>query len=177
VNQPSIDFISRSIGYSLQAQKTSLGDVYAARCAIEPPAARLAAETRPAEAASILERHVYFEFSVIDDRPAVAAAVAGFHRLLVEQSGNNTLSLLIKTLYSISERHMAMVHQHHDAEEDRYYTVKRTLAGFRSHQKLAKLIGAGDGAGAEAHWKAHLDKASEYWLRGFGNSGLDILDQ
>lgn len=176
INRPSIEFISRTIGYTLQTQKAKLSDVYQARLMIEPPSAKLAALTRPKQAAAMLRQHVEDEFATLEDRSKTAAAVAEFHRLLVQESGNLTMALVASALFHLSEQHLSLVHRHFDLDEARSATLKRTQAGYRSHSKLVDLIEAGDGNGAEEHWAQHMREASNYWLQGFGGSGIDILD-
>lgn len=176
IKAPSIDSLSTCFGNMLQAEKATLSDVYTARCLIEPAAARLAAETRPAEAARALQAHVDSEFDIVDDRPKVAAAVAEFHRLLVRESGNLPLALIASALTAISERHFKMVHHRRDPTESAASRRERSLTGFRSHRKLVRIIRSGNGAAAEAHWVEHMQKAQDYWLQGFAESGIDILE-
>jgi DNA-binding FadR family transcriptional regulator len=177
IKAPSIDFLSNCFGHLLQAQKTRLSDVYTARCIIEPAAARIAAETRASEAAAALQAHVDREFKVIDDRPKVAAAVAEFHSLLVQESGNRTLALISSALNAITERHLMMVHRRNDPTESVASRRERSLTGFRSHRKLVRIIASGDGPAAEAHWTEHLRKARDYWLHGFWDSDIDLLEE
>jgi GntR family transcriptional regulator, transcriptional repressor for pyruvate dehydrogenase complex len=176
IKSPSIEFLSTCFGHLLQAEKTKLSDIYTARCIIEPSAARLAAETRAQEAAAALQAHVDREFKVLDDRPKVAAAVAEFHNLLVRESGNTTLALISSALNAITERHLRMVHRQKDPTESVASRRERSLTGFRSHRKLVRIISSGDGPAAEAHWVEHLRKARDYWLHGFWDSGINILD-
>jgi DNA-binding FadR family transcriptional regulator len=176
IKAPSVDLLSTAFGHLLQAEKTKLSDIYTARCVIEPMAARLAAETRPQEAAAALQAHVDREFRVLDDRPKVATAVAEFHNLLVRESGNTTLALISSALNAISERHLAMVHLRKDPTESVASRRERSLTGFRSHRKLVRIIATGDGTAAEAHWVEHMRKAKDYWLHGFSDSGINILE-
>jgi DNA-binding FadR family transcriptional regulator len=177
INAPSIDFLSNCFGHMLQTQKTQLSDVYTARCVIEPAAARIAAETRASGAAAALQAHVDREFKVLDDRPKVAAAVAEFHSLLVQESGNRTLALISSALNAITERHLVMVHRRTDPTESVTSRRERMLTGFRSHRKLVRIIASGDGAAAEAHWTEHLRKAREYWLHGLWDSDINLLEE
>lgn len=177
IKAPSIDFLSTCFGHMLQAQKTKLSDVYTARCIIEPSAARIAAETRPSEAAAALQAHVDREFKVLDDRPKVATAVAEFHSLLVRESGNRTLALISSALNAITERHLMMVHRRTDPTESVASRRERSLTGFRSHRKLVRIIASGDGAAAEAHWTEHLNKARDYWLHGLWDSDINLLEE
>ncbi|KKC24568.1 FadR/GntR family transcriptional regulator [Sphingomonas sp. SRS2] len=176
VSLPNAELVARSVGMTLQSRGSTLEDVYQARVIIEPPSARLAAETRSTAAAAVLRQHVEKEFDVMHDRAQIAGAVSEFHRLLVEQSGNHTLSLLAASLQSITERHLRLVHRQQQREEDPAVQLRRTRRGFRSHLKLVDLIAAGDGNGAHEHWEAHMREVSSYWLREFGPRGLDVLD-
>lgn len=175
ISAPSTEMVAKPLGVALQSRGTTLGDVYAARMIIEPPAARMAAELRPQEASAALRAHLAIEISLLDDRAHVARAITAFHRLLVEQSGNQTLALVADALSDISEKHLAFVHRSHQ-NDDPTLQIRRTRRGFKSQERLAKLIGDGDGVAAENHWREHMAKVGEYWLQGMASSGLEILE-
>ena len=175
VEAPTAELVTNAAGVALQAQGATLADVYEARMVIEPAAARLAAERRPKEAAAALRTQIAREYAVCEDLKPVRHAVADFHRALMEQSGNLTIGVMSAALGELIERHQALVYSRpvQNMEE----RLKQIRVGLRSHEKLASLVEAGDGPGAEAHWKAHMKKAGEFWLAGVAETSvIDVLD-
>ncbi|MET0369818.1 MAG: GntR family transcriptional regulator [Sphingobium sp.] len=175
VSVPSTGMVARALGLTLQTRRTKLSDIYQARALIEPPAVRLAAETRPLEAGRILLDHVEHERSLTRESGPIAHGVITFHRLLVEQSGNGTVTLIVDALYQLSEKHAMLVYGRRQIE-DPISQAKRSELGFKAHQRVAELILAGDGEGAESFWRKHIDRAADVWLRDFRDSTIDILD-
>lgn len=171
----SSDLVTRAAGIALQAGGATMRDIYETRTLIEPPAARLAAERRPAEAAAALRAQLAAEWTAIDDMAARARAIAAFHRTLLEECGNTTLGMLGLALHDVVERHL---HLSHRERRDRDAPTKKlTRLGFKSHERLIGLIEAGDGAGAEDHWISHMRAAGEVWLKGVASTSVvDILD-
>jgi DNA-binding FadR family transcriptional regulator len=176
IEKPSIDLVTRAAGIALQVQQTTVGDVYDARMIIEPAAARLAAERRPAEAAAALRAQIIREYEAVEakDLHAVRHEVARFHEVLMEQSGNGTLTVIATALKDLVERHYAVVYSRYTEMSER---MKEFQLAFRSHERLAKLIEQGDGAAAEAHWVKHLKTAGAFWQGDVAaTSVIDVLD-
>ncbi len=174
---PSVGFVSRAMGVALQTRGVTLGDIYAARSMIEPLAARLAAESRPTEAAEALRSHIALEQAELKERPVIAGYAAEFHRILMEQCGNQTFALQGIALHDLVSRHQQLAHRSHPAE-DPALTLKRSRAGVRSQERLIEFIGAGQGAAAEKHWRVHMAKAGEYLLQGIAETSvIDVLDE
>jgi DNA-binding FadR family transcriptional regulator len=176
VQAPSVDFVSRAMGVALQTRGATLGDIYAARSMIEPLAARLAAETRPKEAAKALSAQVAVEREALEKNAVIAGRAAEFHRMLMEQCGNQTFALVGIALHYLVSMHQNLAHRSHPPENPAV-TLKRSKAGVRSQERLIEFIAAGRGDGAESHWRAHMAKAGEYFLEGLAEkSVVDILD-
>ncbi|HEY0651341.1 FadR/GntR family transcriptional regulator [Phenylobacterium sp.] len=176
VTQPDSDIVARAAGIALQTRGATIQDVYEARVMIEPPAARLAAERRPKEAAAVLRPHVEREFELTEDAVAVTQAIADFHRLLMEQSGNETLAILALALKGVFEKAL-LASQNLRPPVSLPERQKQLRFGLKSHRRLVDLIEAGDGAGAEAHWKTHMENAGKVWLSDLGRRGvIEILD-
>ncbi|HEX2813952.1 MAG TPA: FCD domain-containing protein [Sphingopyxis sp.] len=177
VHQPSTDLVSRYAGYVLESQGTTIADLYAARLAIEPTVVRWLATVKGntpwmpqlkealADLDEMLKSGHYDEF--IDN-------ISHFHQALVEASGNKTLSFLNRMLLNLGRNHQNDYQRRHPrSTEDR---VKSFRAGFKSYDKLIKLIEAGDVEGAVAHWRLHLRNANETWAtRGEGERIVDSL--
>jgi len=175
-SRPDSTTVARAAGLALQTRGATIGDIYETRMIIEPPAARLAAERRPKDAAAVLRAHVQREFDLRNDATAVTQAIADFHRLLMEQCGSISLGIIAMALTGVFERHLHLAQRARPpvTEEAR---EKRLLFGFRSHGRLVDLIEKGDGPAAEAHWAQHMNEAGKVWLADLApTTTVDVLD-
>jgi len=132
-----------------------------ARSGIEPLAVRLLAESGSDESLDELQT------MLADDIPAgwesgrVAEATGEFHRRMVELSGNATLTIIAGMLHEITVRHTAFaIKEHRPVSKADYEKL------MRSYRRLMALLRAGDGPGAEAHWRKHLDTSRDLLLKG-----------
>lgn len=163
INAPDHAMVARAAGIALQANGATLGDLYEMRSIIEPPAARMAAERNGRKAAEILRAHLDKEQSLVDDRAAASQAIANFHRIMIEQSGNVTLTMVAHALQGLVERHLALA-QRREKSQDPEMLGRLLRFGFRSHGKLIEFFEREDGEGAERHWLNHMRAAGSYWL-------------
>jgi len=171
VVKPNAGIVARAAGLALQTRGVTIKDLYEARMLIEPPAARLAAERRPKKAAKALRPHVEREFELIADSRAVTQAIADFHELLLEQSGNGTLATLGMALKDVFERALFTSRDQRKSASEAD-ALRQLRYGLKSHLKLVDLIEAGDGPGAEAHWIEHMENAGQVWLSGVGQRSM-----
>lgn len=177
ISAPSVGFVSRAMGVALQTRRATLGDIYTARSMIEPLAARLAAETRPAEAGEALRAHIGLEREELKKSAPITGYAAEFHRILMEQCGNQTFALVGIALHTLVAKHQQLAHRK-DSPEDPTQMLKRAKAAVRSQERLIEFIEAGQGAEAEKHWRAHMAKAGEFLLHGFAETSVvDVLDE
>jgi DNA-binding FadR family transcriptional regulator len=176
VSSPNYEMVARAAGITLQAQRATIGDVYEMRMLIEPPAARLVAERNAVEGGKALRAHLETEYALVRDRLAESVAIARFHRLMIDLAGNVTLALIAHALQGLFERHLQLA-QRRDPPDNGEYLERRTRLGMKSHARLIDLIEAGDGAAAEAHWKAHMVAAGKLWFAEVGPTAVvDLLD-
>jgi len=169
VVSPDAGIVARAAGLALQTRGITISDLYEARMLIEAPAARLAAERRPRTAAKALRAFVSHEFDVIQDALLVSRAIAGFHKLLMEECGNGTLGILALALHDVFERALLNAQKTREpvSEADR---LRQLRFGLSSHAKLVDLIEAGDGEGAARHWTSHMQNAGRVWFKRTGSS-------
>ncbi len=164
VHQPQVESASRYAGFVLQAQSTTIADIYEARLAIEPFVARRLAETRPAGAVErllkevdrlhvMVEEHRHREFMI---------EVVDFHRLLVEVSGMRTLLFLTQLLQEVVARYQVQYLERAKIPNDALRQTSRV--GINSFRKLIRLVDTGDANGAEVHWRLHLSNANAAWV-------------
>jgi DNA-binding FadR family transcriptional regulator len=100
---------------------------------------------------------------------------AEFHRLLMEQSGNQTLALISVALRDLIDRHQAMARRSLPAE-DAQASRKRSRLGLRSHERLTELIEQGKADAAESHWRLHMERAGQSYLNRLAQTSVvDVL--
>jgi DNA-binding FadR family transcriptional regulator len=176
INSPTYDMVARAAGVALQANGATIGDLYEMRMIIEPPAARMVAERNSAEGGRILREHLEKEMTLASDRIAASRAIADFHRIMIELSGNVTLTMVAHALQGLVERHLTLAQQREPTHDEE--ALGRSMRfGLRSHAKLIDLIELGDGEGAEKHWLNHMRAAGTYWLAVVApTSVVDLLD-
>jgi DNA-binding FadR family transcriptional regulator len=139
VHVPKPDQVARYAGFVLQSRKASYRDVYEARILIEPPAARLVAGD-------------------------FGRAVATFHTRLIELTGNQTLILISGMFDGIVGQFQSDVSRANRKADTG--ARRSTEMGLKSQEKLVGFIEARDGAGAEAHWRRHMENSAKVWLAG-----------
>jgi DNA-binding FadR family transcriptional regulator len=173
VTAPSPSVASRYIGLLLQTRGATIGDVYEAGMVLEPACARLLA-VRHSEAdlaglrAAIdeLRRHLDddgfnpLRWSVLTCR---------FHQLVIEGTGNKTLTLQGMVRQEIAARHVA---SSINRSYDRDVKPRRFRLLIRSYTRLVDLVQAGDGAGAEEHWRAHMEAAARTLVEGLRSQAV-----
>lgn len=177
VHAPRIEAVARAAGFVLQAEHTTIADVYQARLAIEPYAARMLAERKDAQAVLRLRGELARLTALVDQDRFVdfVIGVAEFHLVLMEASGNKTLYLITRLLLEVVERYQVQF----IAKRQRPVETQRAIArtGILSFGKLVTLIEAGEAAAAEAHWHLHLRNTNQAWLYGEGKDALvDVFD-
>lgn len=174
VHKPSVDLVSRYAGYVLEAQGTTIADLYQARLAIEPSVVRWLATDRGgrglvrlrnllAEMETLLEAGKHEEF---------IEKVETFHQTLVAATGLKTLTFLSRMLLNLAGKHQVEFQRRftRTAEERQ----KSNRAGLKSYQKVVALIEAGEVEEAVAHWRLHLRNANATWCR--DGEGARVVD-
>lgn len=124
-------------------------------------AARLLAESGSAEAFDELEQMLEELITDGYQSARLAEATGAFHLRVVQLSGNATLSIVAGMLHEITVRHTAFVFNERRPVSKADYDKL-----MRSYRKLMQFLRAGDAAGAEAHWRKHLDTSRELLLTG-----------
>ena len=164
VHRPTVQNAARYAGFVLQAENTTIYDVYEARLAIEPFVVRQLAEKRSQKAVEQLNIETERLESLVDDERYVdfMIGIAQFHHHVVELSGNQTLSFVTRMLHGVVTRHQVdfLEYSQMSSETQR----KRARLGIRSFRKLIDLIGSGAAAEAEAHWRLHLTNSNASWV-------------
>jgi len=172
------DLAARSIGQTLQAEHTTIDEVFEARRIIEPPAAALAARNKPKAAALELRKQIISEYESLGQFPRMAHVVSGFHIRLVEVSGNKALALLGRALQEVVLTHLALIDYGAAALYTPEQLLDRQRESLQSHERLADLIEQGDALAAENHWRDYMDRSIPIWLvPPLKGAQLDVLER
>ena len=161
VRVPGPEVVARPAGLLLELSGATIADLLTAKSGIEPMAARLLAESGSAEAFDELEQMLEELITDGYQSARLAEATGAFHLRVVQLSGNATLSIVAGMLHEITVRHTAFVFNERRPVSKADYDKL-----MRSYRKLMQFLRAGDAAGAEAHWRKHLDTSRELLLTG-----------
>ncbi len=182
VHAPKVDSVARLAGFALQAQGAVLSDIYQARLAVEPFAARVAAMVcAPADVARL--RIQLDTLSTLLEDPAKGAefrvSVARLHYSIIEIAANPTLTLIAAMLERVLESHQSNFvarspkTQAMSAEE----LLKYNRSALKSFKKVIDLIEARDADGAETQLRRHIENANASWLYGYDQTAIiDVLN-
>ena len=166
VTQPSLSVAARYVGLLLQVQGTTIADVYEARMLLEPACARLLAERRTEQDLADLTTCIgELRGGVAETVPEPArwsSLAYRFHELIMQRSGSKTLAVQGGVLQDIVETHVTLALSRDFAEAGLLDNFRRNV---RSYEKLVGLLEKRDGAGAERHWRAHMEAAGQRLLR------------
>ncbi|MEU9024434.1 FCD domain-containing protein [Actinomadura sp. NPDC048394] len=182
VTVPGPEVVARPAALQLQLGRATLADVYVARSAIEPTAARLLALNSDADHGGLEEALEEVRAS-LEDAERFAVATARFHLRLVELSGNQTLALMAGMVHEIILRQTQSSVRTREAEAetpgggahgDPRANYRRAV---RAYEKLIELVRAGEADEAERFWRRHLEVADELVLAGHqATRVIDVLD-
>jgi DNA-binding FadR family transcriptional regulator len=161
VRVPGPEIVARPAGLLLELSGATIADVMVARSGIEPTAVRLLAESASPAVLDDLEAVLSTDIPAAWHSGTLAEATAEFHRRIVESSGNATLTIIAGMLHEITVRHTAFA-----IKESRPVSKADYDKLIRSYKRLMSLLRAGDGAGAETHWRKHLDQVRYLMLKG-----------
>src|SRR3546814_3972995 len=73
---------------------------------------------------------------------------------MIELAGNRTLIMFSNALAGLVDEHLSLAQRRNTIDPE--FSMRQLRYGLKSHSKLADLIEAKDGPGAEAHWKEHM---------------------
>ena len=165
---PDASVAARYVGLLLRMQGATINDVYEARMISEPPCARLLALNRTDEdiekltaVVDELNAEVAKRKPFIPDPYTWSNLTYRFHELILEGCGNKTMAIQGAVLQDIVATHLRTK----IAQRDDNDTDERFQRVIRSYMKLIALVKAGNAAGAEKHWRSHMEGAAQYLLK------------
>jgi DNA-binding FadR family transcriptional regulator len=169
VNAPTEEALAHRVGVYLQYQRVTLDEVHRARILVEPPAVGMLAADHTEADLALLSEIAADEAALVHDRGAFRGASLEFHRALVSRCGNLTLGVLASMIHGVVSQHA----DRYAVNQSRY---RHGPERHREHLEVIELIRAGDVAGAEQHWRDHLEVARQVLMReGGANSLLDLV--
>ncbi len=172
VHEPNQRMTARTASLVLRARNVSLADVFEARALIEPLAAKAIASRRSRRAAvAELGALIDKEEASIEDPESFGVANAEFHERLVSLGGNQTLAIVTEMLDEIVVRAVAAVSRADDVTS----SLSTRRRGLRSQRRLLEMIGSGDAAGAEEHWRAHMAVVGRVMLGQKASTVVELL--
>lgn len=167
IHAPDSQLISAYTLLVLQAERTTVVEIFDTRRLLEPALVREIALNGTPDAAAKLQEKLDLERSKIDDIVAFNSAIASFHRAIVELSGNRPLLHMMDAITTVIEKHQIMAMQVSRRGQSPAEVRASVEMAFRSQKKLIDLIAKRDGAGAEAHWFKHMDITHKLFVRGY----------
>ena len=172
VHEPNQRMTARTASLVLRARNVSLADVFEARALLEPLAAKAIASRRSRRAAvTELSGLIDKEEESIEDPETFGVANAEFHERLVSLGGNQTLAIVTEMLDEIVVRAVTAVSK----TDDGVGSMSTRRRGLRSQRRLLELIDAGDAAGAEDHWRAHMAVVGRVLLGQKASTVVELL--
>ncbi|WP_255360438.1 FadR/GntR family transcriptional regulator [Frankia sp. EI5c] len=167
VLEPDPAVAARHIGLLLQMQGTTIQDVYEARMVTEPACAGLLAKVRTeqdlTDLRDVVERLrtlVEAGFEQVPDLATWSRSTYRFHELIMQRCGNRTLAIQGAVLAEIVDTHLqgALARGLRGSAS----VPERFQKTLRSYKKLIQLVETQNSAGAEKHWRRHMEVAAQY---------------
>lgn len=167
---------ARQVGVYLQAERTTLQDLWLARTIIEPPTAALLAEQGGEAAFAALEANIRASREVAAQDPLRYADLsAEFSMLIACHCGNNTMRVLNTLIHDLIRR------QHEDVTArtlDKSGVTRLREESIRSREKALVLMRDGRAADVEKFWKEHVERMRDLVLRAYKSpTTIDVLNE
>jgi DNA-binding FadR family transcriptional regulator len=159
VRRPRPTDLSEALTLILQFEGSTFEEVMAARVWLEPIVARSAAAHIDDEAIAELEAVNAEHSEQGDDPPAMAATNRRFHSIIAENCGNVLLRIFAETLVQIADGRSVGV----------TYGPRQVASSTASHARMIEAFKKRDADAAEAAMQEHLEEATVYWHRKFGD--------
>ena len=178
VRLPQVDVVARYFGLLLQTRGVTVGDVFRARIAFEPLAARLLATRALKANIELLERLLEEESERLDNPRMFARAVVRFDEELVRLCGNEILAVFGAMLTRLIEQKVDLSLQDYlkRFQPDRTTLAKDVREVHDRHVRLLKLVKRKKAAQAEALWRGYLEETlARYLPRNADGIAIDVL--
>lgn len=162
VRRPRPSDLGESLTLLLQSENVPFSEVFAARQALEPRMARMAAENMDDETLVAMAASIDRMATDIDDRQLFREENLRFHELIASAAHSPVLELIVATLESVADGAAfgtvagEFTHGH------------RSLA-LEAHRTLLKAFKARDPEAAEEAMRVHLEEGHNSWMAAYRN--------
>ncbi|WP_232874520.1 FadR/GntR family transcriptional regulator [Pseudonocardia kujensis] len=141
----------------LQFEGVAFAEVFAARQALEPLLAGMAAKNADQAALDALRDCVDRMASFIDQSAVFHAENLRFHELIAQAAGSPVLELLSSAVEWVADG-IAF------GAVDAGFSQEQRQIALAWHERIYKAVAAGDAPGAEAMMEGHLQDSREAWM-------------
>lgn len=161
---PGPEIVARSASLLLELSGTTVTDLFVAREAIEPDAARVLAVEGTEDDFDELTRMVDEDIPAAYAAATLSAGLSAFHLRVVQLSGNAPLAIIAGMLYEFTERDTVAAVL--ETEDDRQQYAANFKLAVRSCRRLIRLLRARDADAAFSHWRKHVVNARPFLIDG-----------
>jgi DNA-binding FadR family transcriptional regulator len=145
--------------------------VYRARTEIEVSAVGMLGGAGRKSALRRIEALAHDAEPLIEDDDAFAEHDLAFHSAIVSAAGSTTLAALSNMLFEIIEAHNAVF----IAAHPRGFSTAVNKQAQRAYVRLTTLLADGDIAGAQRHWRRHLEAVETYMVGDSDSTLVEVL--
>lgn len=161
---PGPETVARPASLLLELAGTTIVDLFVAREAVEPDAARVLATEGTDEDFDELARMVEEDLPASYASKTLVAGLSTFHLRVVQLSGNAPLAVIAGMLYELTRHDTGPAVL--DTEEARELYAANLKLAMRSCRRLIRLLRARDADGAFSHWRKHVVNARPFLIDG-----------
>ncbi|MCE0767785.1 FCD domain-containing protein [Pseudonocardia kujensis] len=157
VRRPRPSDLGEAMTLILQFEGVAFAEVFAARQALEPLLAGMAAKNADQAALDALRDCVDRMASFIDQSAVFHAENLRFHELIAQAAGSPVLELLSSAVEWVADG-IAF------GAVDAGFSQEQRQIALAWHERIYKAVAAGDAPGAEAMMEGHLQDSREAWM-------------
>jgi DNA-binding FadR family transcriptional regulator len=151
---PQVEVATRYVSLLLQARNTTIGELFVARRAIEPVAARLLAERRDDAACDRLQALVDRELTAIGDLDAFTEPGILFYREVTDSCGSELIAVFGAIIQELLEKAAPWILKQHLLGTELTAKAEQVAA---DQARLIRLLRTASPASVERFWLAHVN--------------------
>ncbi|MFD4295205.1 FadR/GntR family transcriptional regulator [Rhodococcus sp. NPDC058505] len=163
---PGPEVVARPASMLLELSGATIADLFVAREAVEPDAARVLAAEGSEEDFDELARMVEEDLPASYASKTLVAGLSAFHLRVVQLSGNAPLAIIAGMLYELTRHDTGPAVL--ETDEDRELYAANLKLAVRSCRRLIRLLRSRDADAAFSHWRKHVVNARPFLIDGRG---------